>query len=1165
VTGEGRIARRLSLVTRHSPLFWGQVRNHLPLAVCLLLSFVAALPLFSNPGFLNTRGIGDSPNLLFRVQQLITAFAAGEFPARWMPDAAYGYGMPYFTYYASFSTHLAALLKVYGFSYVIAIKLAQLLALLVAAGGMYGWLRSVGLAQARSSLASIAYTVAPFHLINLYIRGDSLAELWAMAVYPLVLWAAQRCHDRLTVGRAFALALAVAALICTHNISALNFLPFVALYFSALRWRLLASRFTFHASLALLWGLALSAFFWLPALGETQFVQLGDLTQGFFFYGNHFRSADLVQTSVLFDYDRNPFSLGLVQTALALLGLGVLMWRTVRDRRWSPLNTFTVIGLAVSTLMITPLSQPLWENIPLLRYTQFPWRFLSIQALFTAVMPANLLLENGNSRWRPQLQTTNYLAVASLLALSALLPLRLTFFPLNDSDVSAERLNLYEYFTTAIGNTVNSEYLPREVRPRPFTSAAMLSRTPEVKVLRGGASGERVWKRGASERWTITVTGAAPAAIAVPTHYWPGWEAQSGSQPLAAQAAESLGWLSVELPPGPHTVTFTLGRTPLRLWAEVLSVAALSVPLGIWVSRKARPDRKTITSAPRHPRTLALCLGALALGAFVLRAWPNPPSSNSPLSMDFETLAFPHHDPIRFGAAGELRRVMYSADRLRRGDTLTVKTEWALNRTVDATFRLATPFRDSALPLPFITVALNGPQAEAALPIPPDLPPGLYFVTVELRDKCCLYPALTADGRPRGLIHLAPVSVDDAEAIGGAQPPLADFGALRLVRGEVAFSAGDTLTAQLTWQATRDISRNYALAVRVRDEAGNEWGSGGDPQPVRGLYPTALWRPGEVVTDTLAVTLNGPGEPPGDYRLAVTVYDGSTLQPLGTAEVPFALNRRHPREGRAAQFTLTSNLQIEKIKFPTQVAQGDALLLSAFYLTGAQPNPRYRAQWSLQSRGAPVAHRHTSDLAPGSPTSEWPLEAWLVGQARLPIPNDLAPGEYALAVQLIDAAGNAVGEAARVGVVTVTGRARDFTVPPVQTAVGATFDGQLKLIGYDSAQIESELTLTLVWQALAQPRGDYKYFVHLFNPVDGFVVTQADAVPRNFTYPTTLWVQAEVVTETVRLALTPGRYQLAVGWYDPAAPDLARLPAFDANGALQDDGRVVLPTTIERP
>jgi hypothetical protein len=662
------------------------------------------------------------------------------------------------------------------------------------------------------------------------------------------------------------------------------------------------------------------------------------------------------------------------------------------------------------------------------------------------------------------------------------------------------------------------------------------------------------------------VTGDSPAALAIPTHYWPGWEAEVNGEPLSVRAAPGLGWISFELPPGAHLVTFRLGDTPLRLWARAFSFLAFVLPAGVYLYRQARGV--AFSRAPLPLRTLAIAAGILIIGALALRAWPTPPISTSPLNMDFDTLAFPHRDVVRFGEAGELRRVTYSAERLQRGDTLRVQTEWILNRNVEAVFRLATPLRASALPLPFDTVALTGAQAEAALPIPRDLPPGLYFVTVELHDKCCAYPALTASGRMRGLIHLAPVVVDDLESIAAPQPARAEFGALRLVRGEVSFVAGDALAAQLAWQAMAEMARNYALALRVRDAAGEEWGSGDDVQPALGLYPTALWRPGEIVTDTVRITLDTPGEPPGVYQLAVTVYDAGTLQPLGAASIPFALNRRHPREGRTAQYTLTPELAIEKIEFPAQVTQGDELPITTYFLAGPRPNPLYSMRWLLRRGDAPPARLYETELAPGSPTETWPLDAYLIGKTRLPIPNDLAPGGYALSLQLIDEAGNAVSERVSVGAVTVTGRARDFTAPPVQTAVGASFDGQLKLVGYDAAQTDSELNLNLVWQALTEPRGDYKYFVHLFNPADEFVAAQADAVPRGFTYPTTLWVKDEVVVETVTLALgglPAGSYRLAVGWYDPASPGLPRLPAFDAAGAPLEAGRVILPTLVEMP
>lgn len=61
-----------------------------------LLSLIPALPLLLGPGLISTRASGDSPFLLLRVHQLARNLADGVFPARWMPNAAYGLGYPAF-------------------------------------------------------------------------------------------------------------------------------------------------------------------------------------------------------------------------------------------------------------------------------------------------------------------------------------------------------------------------------------------------------------------------------------------------------------------------------------------------------------------------------------------------------------------------------------------------------------------------------------------------------------------------------------------------------------------------------------------------------------------------------------------------------------------------------------------------------------------------------------------------------------------------------------------------------------------------------------------------------------------------------------------------------------------------------------------------------------
>jgi len=1134
------------------------------------LAVLAALPLFSNPGFLITRGVGDTPNLLFRVQQLLAALSAGDFPARWMPDADFGYGYPYFNYYASFSTYLAVAFKAYGFSFVNAIKLTQLVALLVAAAGMYAWARSLAWSRPQALLASAAYTFAPFHLVNLYVRGDSLAELWAMAFYPVTLWLAQRLVAQPAPQRALHLAFAIAALIFTHNISALNFLPFLLLYL------LLNTKFSkplilpsaLFSLLALLLSLLLSAFFWLPALFERDFIQLSTLTNGFFFYGQHFRSLDLIQPTLFFNFDPDPsagatpFSMGLVQALLASAGVIVLLYQSARTRSLSPSALYLLLGFALSTVMITPLSAWLWGHLPLISYTQFPWRFLSIQALFTAALTAYLI---SNS---PILKSSLLSLLLSLLSLFPvlLLPFRLEFIPLTDADVTAERLNLYEYFSGDVGNTVSNEYLPRWVNPRPFTSGVLLGRAPRPKVLRGEATGTRLQKNGASEQWHIQAT-TDQTTLAVPTHYWPGWVAEVDGQRVNVYPTEGLGWITLDLGRGEHTVALKLEQTPLRTVAEGISLITLVVSIaliavGHVTARRALAPKQSPHQSQDYFITAWLSIGVfVVLVSIVLRLWPDSLNTTAPLSMDRLRLAYPHHAPIRFAGGEELQRVTYSAEHLARGTPLVIHTEWNAAAAGQVTLSLVTPpALDQTLILASDT-RWSADQNDFTLRLPSDLSPGVYFITVEHASD----PALTASGEVRGLIYLAPVWVDDEQPITPPPGVSADFGATLRVESFTAMQNGATLQIRLFWKALAELPSNLQLSLRVRDVTGNEWAAR-DAQLTGGLYPTELWRSGEVVPDRYDLPLLN-GLPPGQYDVSLMVYDAARDQNLGETTLRVALTATTPLAAQGAWSEIVPGLALQNVSLPTAAQIGSAPEFPIQWAVTQTPAEDYALRWDFITPDGEVTPI-VSELAPGSPTSTWPAHTAIVGRARFAIPPTFKPGVYQVRFTVLDAHGQPLSAPRILGDINITGEPRLFSVPPLSTPINATFGAELKLWGYDLKQSDRTLELTLAWGAPLTPTRDYKFFVHLFDPATEAIIAQADKMPHDFAYPTGQWLQNEVVTDTVVFTLAevaPGAYQVAVGWYDPAQPDLARLAAFDAQGQPLVADRVVLPTTVTVP
>lgn len=88
----------------------------------------------------------------------------------------------------------------------------------------------------------------------------------------------------------------------------------------------------------------------------------------------------------------------------------------------------------------------------------------------------------------------------------------------------------------------------------------------------------------------------------------------------------------------------------------------------------------------------------------------------------------------------------------------------------------------------------------------------------------------------------------------------------------------------------------------------------------------------------------------------------------------------------------------------------------------------------------------------------------------------------------------------------------------------------------DSSQRTGQmLTLTVVWRALKPLSARYTTFAHL-EDANGGNVAQDDHEPHGGQYPTTRWVQGEMVRETYTLHVPPnlpvGDYFLRVGWYE---------------------------------
>jgi len=863
--------------------------------LALLLGIMASVPIFAGPGMVLTRAGGDSPFLLLRVQQLTTNLRAGVFPARWLPNGAHGLGYPFFDFYASLPYYVAAILHWAGANLVLSIQITQLLGFVVASVASYALARSLSASPAAALLAAALYTFAPYHLANVYVRGDALSEFTAMALYPVVLLCIQRLRPRMIPGGILALGAAFSALILSHNVSAMLFAPLALAWFGV---RVVTAsppqrrNLLWGGAAGLTLGLLLSVWFWAPALRERTLVQLQEQTTGYLHYAGHFLSDGLVQPRLAHDYaltaGTHPFRMGLLQALVGCLGLIALAARAIRKHPPKPWQMFTVVAVLAYTAMMLPFSRPMWDHLPLIAMAQFPWRLLSIQALLIALLATTLIPT------RPlALQWATTVGIVTLAVWGGMRGLSLDRVHITPNDITPRRLMLYETFSGNIGTTIRHEYLPRLMVPQPRTSAVQLGQgsKPAPLVLKGelvAAIPKSVTPD--SETWTIKVT--APSLLAFHTTYYPGWEAMVDGAPQGVEPLDGLGLVGLRLEPGSHDVELRFTRTPVRRYSLMLSLLASA--LGLALLAQMLYTSRRLLGIVLIGAAASLIGVAGTLGISQLATPSDAPTG--PVVADFQRCPLLHRETegIHWGDA-HLVAYTIEPELATPGSSVKVKLRWEESTPLVVRARLMGLSGHLLPPAPVwaeATAPLDRRDIQLKLALPEHLAPGFYAIYIDVLDDDVALKPTTATGYPMGTIALMPLQVRVGDVAAPATEPLGTYGPPEtppvIALTDVVSSAqgGGTLAVELTWQALAQAPRNYWLSLRLQDAQGQTLAARDIP-PFLGGYPTSLWKPGEVLTDRVLLPLPEGVSSSGDH-IEIILYDRATLAGIGSVVIPLS-------------------------------------------------------------------------------------------------------------------------------------------------------------------------------------------------------------------------------------------------------------------------------------
>jgi hypothetical protein len=193
-------------------------------------------------------------------------------------------------------------------------------------------------------------------------------------------------------------ALSFAFLIITHNLSVVLFLPFLILWIPYRFSNKKGIKLVPHLGLGMALALLLSAFYLLPIIFESRFIDLGITTRGYFDYRGHFAGIEQLLFSRYWGYGGSVFgpedglnlSVGLLHWTLPFIAVCIVLL-TRKIKVYKEVFVLTAIG-GFCLLLTHNLSTPVWTTFDFMKYIQFPWRFLGV-AVFSLSLCAGSLIK----------------------------------------------------------------------------------------------------------------------------------------------------------------------------------------------------------------------------------------------------------------------------------------------------------------------------------------------------------------------------------------------------------------------------------------------------------------------------------------------------------------------------------------------------------------------------------------------------------------------------------------------------------------------------------------------------------------------------------------------------------------------------------------------------
>jgi hypothetical protein len=949
-----------------------------------------------------------------------------------MQELAGGYGSPLLNYHPPFAYYLTWVWHALGLSLVQATNLTFILCPILAGIFMFLLVNDMAGEQAGILAALLCMQARPL-LYNAIYRGG-LAEVVGWALVPLVLWASRRMSATGQAGWLLLASLSCAALLLSHVLVAAICAPLLIIYVLAtwcIERQLEGKRL---AVLALVLGVGICAFFWIPLFLERDLIQIDNaLTPLWSDFRTRFVDwRDLLAGPMgadLSPWDHDRRSIGWPHLLTAALGVLAAVRMRARQRWWF-LSAAT--GAIILLLMILPLARPIWDALPPLRFLQFPWRLLAPAILLLSLAGGGvgcLLTQRSGGRWLPPLGVT----ILSTALFVYNLPL---YYPPYDR-ATAGHLDLNALYgfevPNQLGLTSSNDYLPVWVREVPWhfpiTEQAKASR-PLIWLDRGSLpEGVQVLNEAyRMNDMSLTFSSPEPFDAIINQFYFPGWTAYVNGARVAIEPRGPHGLIGVRLPAGRSALRLRFGETPVRKVSDLISLCSLAALATVTIAvQRRRGVRSRAEPSESAPASLWWALGMVSVACLVLHLTVLRAPEARYRTMHWLLLgqARLHHDPVNFGHEVYLMGYSLPQGPARSGEAIPVNLYWRALGEVGADYSVSLQLvddrgflygqHDQWRPGDVSTSQWQNHKAYLdahSVLVLPGTPPGEYTLRLSVyAPQGERLDALDEQGQPLGASVVLgrtmvaspatppdPASLDMTETI--ALAVNSDVLLLGSILPQSTVVPGERIRLSLFWCALQDIESDYELTVSLGYAAMQQ-----SLGPLTGhADASSRWQREELRRGQYDLVIPAdiaPGANP--LYIALTDSDGGTSDDVlaGVLDVAAIARRMEPpviETPRSAMFGDTIRLLGYHLE-TREVGQGGSLNLRLYWQAAVMPSIEYTVFVQLLDSDQHISAQSDSMPVQGArPTTGWITGEVIVDDYHLAVRGNAPVGPHRLVI-----------------------------------------------------------------------------------------------------------------------------------------------------------------------